>query len=259
VGETSSNFRDTLLELIETSPEPVEHPSPDQWIAYQRGELPAGEETRLQEHLARCRDCFDLAAAAAELAQPDEEPAAGQQVETAALWRLLWSRLDSASRQTRATSAGPRRPPSWRSRLPYALAASLFVALVGLGAWSVHQQSVLDALRAPQPNARIFDFAAGERLSAPASAERIISAPTGPWMLVLHPAEELPAYRLTLRDAATGKTLWSVELRLDEDFALTLQLPEGLRPGRYRLELSDSSGRVLETHRLRVTRPGMGG
>ena len=63
---SSSDFRDTLVELIDTSPEAMDHPTPDQWLAYQRGELSAGEEERLQEHLVRCRDCFDLAAAAAE-------------------------------------------------------------------------------------------------------------------------------------------------------------------------------------------------
>jgi putative zinc finger protein len=265
VGESSSDFRDTLLELIETSPEPMDHPPPDQWIAYHSGELPADEEARLQEHLVRCRDCFDLAEAAAAFAQPDEEPGAGQEVETAALWRLLRPQLDPtpdpALHNVREISAGPRRRPPRRFRLPYALAASFFVALVGLTAWSLRQQSAVEALRAPRPVALILDFAAPERL--PASAERILVASTGPWMLVFHPADEIPVYRLALRDAATGRELWSYELRPDEDLALTLQLPEGLRPGRYRLELSDGSGgragKVLETHLLRVTETGRGG
>jgi len=264
VNERSSDFRDTLLELIDTSPEPMDHPSPDQWIAYHRGELPAGEEERLQEHLARCRDCFDLAEGAAAFAQPDEEPGAGQEVDTAALWRLLRPQLapapDPPPQNVREISAGPRRRPSWGGRLPMALAASFFVATVGLTVWSLRQQSALEALRAPRPDAPIYDFSAGERL--PTSAEKTLSASTGPWMLVFHPADEFPVYRLALRDAATGRELWSCELRPDEDLALTLHLPEGLRPGRYRLELSDGSGgragRVLETHLLRVTEPGRG-
>ena len=268
MGETSSDFRDTLLELIDTSPEPMDHPSPDRWIAYHRGALPADEEEGLQEHLARCRDCFDLAEAAAAFAQPDEEPGAGEEVDTAALWRLLRLQLDPTVdpqagpplQNVREISAGPRRRPSWGGRLPMALAASFFVATVGLTVWSLRQQSALEALRAPRPNAPIFDFSAGERL--PTSAERTLSASTGPWMLVFHPADEIPVYRLALREAATGRELWSCELRPDEDLALTLQLPEGLRPGRYRLELSDGSGgragKVLETHLLRVTEPGRG-
>lgn len=259
--ESSSDFRDTLLELIDTSPEPMDHPSSDRWLAYHRGELPDDEEARLQEHLVRCRDCFDLAEAAAAFAQPDEEPGAGQEGETAALWRLLRPRLDPPPQNVREISAGPRRRPSWGSRLPTTLAATFFVAMVGLAAWNLRQQSALEALRAPKPNAPIVDFSAGERLSTlPGSAEKTLSASTG--MLVFHPADELPVYRLALHNAATDRELGSYELWPDEDLALTLQLPEGLRPGRYRLELSDGSGgragRILETHLLRVTEPGEG-
>jgi Putative zinc-finger len=261
VEESSSDFRGTLLELIDASPEPMDHPSPDQWIAYQRGELPADEEARLQEHLVRCRDCFDLAGAAAELARPDEEPDAGQEVETAALWRLLRPQLDPPAgpppsqnvREIGDMAAGSRGPSRW-FRLPTALAATFFVALVGMTAWNLQQRSALEALRAPQPNAPIFEIAAGER--GPAGQE--LTVPAGPRMLVLHPAEELPAYRLVIHDAATGRELSSHELRLNRDLALTLYLPEGLPPGRYRMELSDGAGKVLETRLLRVTEPGRG-
>ena len=212
---SASDFRDTLLELIDESPEPVGHPSADRWLAYQRGELPANEEARLQEHLVRCRDRFDLAEGAAAFAAPDMAP--------------------------EEIAAGPRRRPPRRFSLPTALAASFFVALVGLSVWSLHQRSLLEALRAPRPDVRFLELAGGER-STPAAAEKILVTSTGPWVLVFHPADELPVYRLTLRDAVTGEALGSYELRPDQDLALTLQLPEGLRPGRYRLELADGSG-----------------
>jgi hypothetical protein len=256
---SSSDFRDTLVELIDTSPEPMDHPSPDAWLAYQRGELPAGEEERLQEHLVRCRECFDLAGAAAAFAQSPEEPGADQEVETAALWRLLRPQLGPPPPKVREISAGPRRS-SWRFRLPMTLAASFFVMLVGLTAWNLSLHSANEALRAPKPNLLISEFSAGERAAKPLSFTETLSARTG--LLVLHPSEELPIYRLTLRDAATGKPLWSYELRPDKNLALTLQLPEGLRPGDYRLELADGTGggggKVLETHRLRVTETGRG-
>jgi hypothetical protein len=260
VGESSSDFRGTLLELIDASPEPMDHPSPDQWIAYHRGELPAEEEARLQEHLVRCRDCFDLAEGAAAFAQPDEEPGTGQEVETAALWRLLRPQLDPSRdpslQNVREISAGPRGRPAWKFRLPSTLAAVFFVALVGLSAWNLH-------LRAPQPNVFIVELSAGERLPTfLGTPEKTVSASTGPWMLVLHPADELPVYRLTLRDAATGRELGSYEERLNANLALTLHLPDGLHPGRYRLELSDGSGgrkgRMLETHLLEVTEASRG-
>lgn len=245
-----SDFRDTLLELIDMSPEPVDHPSPDQWIAYHRGELSADEEARLQEHLVRCRDCFDLAEGAAAFAQPDEATGAGQEVDTAALWRLLRPQLGPFPDNVREISAGPRRP-SRGVRLLSTLAASLVVALGGMTAWNIRQQNALEALRMPRP-VPIFDIAAGERLTG-----QELTMPAGPRMFVFHPDEELPVYRLVIRDAVTGRELSSTELRPDEDLALTLYLPEGLRPGLYRLELADGSGgragKVLEAHRLRVT------
>ncbi len=78
-------------------------------------------------------------------------------------------------------------------------------------------------------------------------------------MLVVHPPKELPAYWLTLRDAANGRELWSYALQPDEDLALTILLPEGLRPGRYRLEIADGAGReVLETRPFRVVESSRG-
>lgn len=254
--ESSSDFRDTLLELIDTSPAPMDHPSPDQWIAYHRGELAAEEEDRFQEHLVRCRDCFDLAGAAAAFAQPDEEPGAGEEAETAALWRLLRPQLNPPPQNVREISAGLRRRPSRGFHLPSTLAALFFVALVGMTAWNLQQRSALEALRAPRANAPILDLSVGERIPG-----QDPTVPAGPRMLVFYPAPELAAYRLVIRDAATGGELSTHELRPDEDFALTLYLPD-LRPGRYRLELSDGSGgragKVFETHLLRVTEPGRG-
>ncbi len=247
----SSDFRDSLLELIDTSPEPGEHPSADQWLAYHRGELPAHEEARLQEHLVRCRDCFDLAEAAAAFAQPDEETGTGQEVETAALWRLLRPRLEPPRQNVREIAAGPRQRRSWGARVPYALAASFFVALVGLTALNLQQDGELKALRAPRANVPTLEIAAGERTLPLAGQE--LSMPAGSRRLVFHPGEDLPAYRLVIREAATGRELSSHELLPDRDLAFDLYLPEGLPPGRYRLELLDGVGKVRETHLLRVT------
>jgi Putative zinc-finger len=277
MGETSSDFRDSLLELVDaTRPEPADHPSPEQWIAYHRGELAPGEEARLQEHLVRCRDCFDLAQAADAFAGPEEEPGAGEALAAAALWRELRPRLGppsgpppgdrldgSPGGQVRAISDRP--PPrsansaegayvGWRLRPSYRLAASL-LALAGMTAWSLYLQSRVAELRAPRPDVPIVEFAGGERL--PGLEAVTLAAGSAPWTLVFHPAEERPVYRLAVRDSATGRELLAEELRPDADFALRLHLPEGLPAGRYRLELADGSGRgagnVPETFLLRVT------
>ena len=191
MGERSSDFRDTLLELIDTSPEPEGHPSRTSGSPIIAASFPDGEEARLQEHLARCRDCFDLEQAAAAFAHPDEEPNAGQAVESAALWRLLRPQLDPRNdpppQNVRNISDGPRRP-SRRFPLPMKLAASFFVALVGMIAWNQQLRSERNALRTPVANAPIFEIAAAER----ATDERELTMPAGTRMLVLHPSEEAP-------------------------------------------------------------------
>jgi putative zinc finger protein len=259
VAENPSDFRATLAELVATDPEPADHPSPDRWLAYQRGELTVEEEAVLEEHLVRCRDCFDLAQAADAFARPEEAEIGagaerGQELAATALWRLLRPRL-FGEREIPARAPGPAR---W-FRLP--LAASLLVALLGMTVWNLEQRSVIEALRAPRPNALIVDFAAVERLAAP--GEKTLTAGSGPWTLVFHSSAELPAYRLAIRDAATGRELSSHLLRPDDNLALTLALPEGLPPGRYRLELSGgsggSAGKVIEQSFLRVLPAGRGG
>ena len=49
-----------------------------------------------------------------------------------------------------------------------------------------------------------------------------------------------------------------MELRPDADSALRLHLPEGLPAGRYRLDLADGAGNVLEPFLLHVTEEGGG-
>jgi hypothetical protein len=253
MDDRSSDFRDALVELIEGSPSPAEHPSPERWIDYHRGRLSPDEEELLQEHLARCRDCFDLAAGAAEFAGPGEDTGAGQDVETTALWRLLRPQLDpppAPPDNVRSISTAAPRPPSRASRLPTTLAATFFVALVGMTAWILQLQSERAALLAPVANVATLEIAGGDRAAGPEP-----SIPTGPRRLVFHPAEDLPAWRLSIRDAATGREVVSEKLLPDQNLAFNLYLPQGLPPGRYRLDLLDGAGKVRETHPLRVT-PG---
>jgi len=251
VSENPADFREALSELIELAgPEPADHPSGERWIAYQRGELPAEEEARLAEHLVHCRDCFDLVQAADALFGEKSADEESEKLASAAVWRLLGPEL---SGKTKAPVVRARRP-GWRFRLPYALAAAL-VALLGMTAWNLEQRSALQALRAPRANVPIYDFSGGERLSEPVEK----TARPGPSVLVFHPTEERKVYRLAVRDAGTRRELSSHDLRPNADFALTFDLPEGLPPGRYQLELAEDSGRVLETYLLRVDATAPGG
>ena len=223
MADRPTEFRDALIALVDASPEPMDHPTAEQWIAYHRGALPAGEEARLQEHLARCRDCFDLAAAAAELARPPAAPTPGEEAETAALWRLLRPQLGPPPPGNVREIATGRRWPSRPFRLLPALAAAMFVALAGMTVWNLRLQGGLDRLRAPQPDVAVFAFFGGERLAAPAAAARSWTPAGRSLDAVFHPAAaELPAYWLSDPTSRDRRELWSYALRPDEDLAFTL-------------------------------------
>jgi len=250
MSETPNDFRRALSELVETTyPEPSAHPSAERWLAYRRGELAADEEARLEEHLVRCRDCFDLAQAAADFAGE----ASGEEEEGSAAARGLWRLVRQSLAETGAGAAPAARAPrlTRRRRAPYLLAAVLAMALVGSASWHVVEQREIAALRTPRPDAPIVEVVGGER-----SAPETTVAADGPWMLFLQPLTVLPVYRLAIRDAASGRLVGSYELKPDADQALTLAVPAGgLPPGRYKLELTGEGG----FRSLRVMEAGGGG
>jgi hypothetical protein len=245
----------------ETYPEPSGHPATARWEAYLRREIAADEAELLEEHLVRCRDCFDLVQAIDafdEQAGPedgDRESRAGAEVAAAALSRLVLQQVREASLAPSEPLPFPRAPHPRRTRssgAPLALAAGLALAVLGLYARSLRQEVV--RLSAPQANAQIVYLTSGERAAASPALESI--ARPAPLTLVLHPAKELPAYRLRVLEAAGGaERLVLHDLQPDEDVALTGYLPQGLPTGRYRLELrpeGEPSGPPLEEWLLRI-------
>jgi hypothetical protein len=263
VADDPSAFRDAFDRWVEaTYPAPADHPPAERWAAFLDGQLPAAEVERCEDHLVRCRDCCDLVTAVDAFREPEaplapEGPLApdrGDEIAAAALLRLVRQRIRESPEGLAAPGATwPRALTSLR--LPYALAAALFAALVGMIVWNLHQSNALARSRAPQADAQIADLAPPARAASP--AERELPARTGPITLVLHPTVELPAYRLIVRDAASGRARFPpIVLRPDADGALTFLLPEGLPPGRYRLELLAGSGpggnRQVDAFPLRV-------
>jgi len=262
--EIPTELRDAVTRLVEeTYPEPAGHPETERWEAYLRGELAADEEGLLAEHLVRCRDCFDLVqaidafAAGAAPEGSEREPEPGAEVAAAALSRLVLQLVGEAPAAPAAQLPPLRAPTSARFRSSVttrALAAVLALAVVGLAGWNLRQRDALARLSAPQVNAQIVDLLAGERALADPGGEP--AARPGPLTLVLHPAGELPAYRLRVREAASGTVRLDLHgLRPDAHLALTLHLPHGLPPGRYYLELrpeGEASSPPLEEYLLQV-------
>jgi len=263
VGESASEFREAVRELVETTyPEPADHPAEERWIAYRKGELPAAEAALLEEHLVRCRDCFDLVQMADALLAPEEDEAEEESDAraVAAVGRLLRAEPDA----TREARKPARRASTTGFYVPYALAASFLIAFLGLGAWNLERGKALKMALAPRPDAPIYDFVSGERLSEGVKTEeRTVTAVSGPCTLVFHLGNKLPLYRLSFRDASTDRELWAYPLQRKDDIgAYIVTLPGGLAPGRYRLEFFDgapgASERVLEQQILNVVvaRPG---
>jgi hypothetical protein len=247
------DFADSLVLLMAQEPnEPASHPDTERWLAYRRGELPEEEVDDLHEHLAGCLECSELILAADAFAEsPEEEdaetaPPAQEAWAAAAAWRLLAPQLDGldAGGGSRVPADGRQAsrpaPPHWRR----AVAASLTAAVVGLGAWSIHQQRRLAELTRPQANPHSVYLAPQER----AEPQRLVTEAGEPLMLILYPeapsAGESYQVELIELSGARERTLESMAgLVPDEDSALSLYLPAGLPAGRYRVDLTKAAGR----------------
>lgn len=261
MNEPSSSRPEDLAALIEEiHGQPGEHPDVERWLAYHRGELPPEDEEALREHVVVCRECFDLVQAVAAFdADPEVHadaatPGSGEvrASSTEASWRRLQERLVETDRAdttettdttqrtppSRETPSGSRRPrPRWL--LP--LAASLLVALMGLAGWSLHLQWTLWELQRPKANPVPVFLGAVER----AQEETTVVSRPGPWTLVvdtpLRPGAGPVFYRLELVELSNDgerQLHRARNLALDESSNLTWLLPEGLPPGRYRIDLS---------------------
>jgi len=155
--------RDTLKAALKALAEKYQprlgaHATIEELIAYHSGEVSAEEKKRLQEHLVWCQECLELLldwAAWIEAGQEKAPPVS--EAEVAAAWQSLLARIQrwdaevAAAGQTRETPIPAEEkiglPPSaWRQRLgrlftpagiPYAVAASLLILSLALGAWNV--------------------------------------------------------------------------------------------------------------------------
>jgi len=251
--EIPSELRAEVLRLVEeTYPRPGDHPEAERWSAYRRGRLAEEEVRLLEEHLVRCRDCFDLLQAIDafdEGAESEDAAEPGAEVAATALSRLVLQ-------QAREAPAAPAsRPWGRRSRLrrtvsSYLASAAVFaLAALGAVAWRQHQD--LTRLRAPQANPQIVYLGGGER-----AASRPNTALPGPLTLVLLLSEDRPAYDLVIREAVDGRAKVALSnVRPNRDLALSLSLPVGLPPGSYRIELrapAHAEGPPIEEFPLRI-------
>ncbi|HEX4953395.1 MAG TPA: zf-HC2 domain-containing protein [Thermoanaerobaculia bacterium] len=254
----------------------AEHPEPAELVAFLDGALPAARLAEVEEHLTVCPEC---AAATLDLAEVGEEPPSEREVALA--WRGLRGRLADEGlvepvarpgilkpRPPEAPSGPPastsvrRRPAPWVG----SLAASLLVAVVGLGGWLLRERRAVEELSRPQVNAPVFDLLAGT-LRAEGEEPPTLELEPGQerftLLLAVPRLDPREGWRLELVDAA-GRGLFSgTEARPDAYGSFTLTLAaRRLADGEYRLRLwgrGAGGEEMLEEEAFRLVRKGESG
>jgi hypothetical protein len=238
------------------------HPVPDELVAYRAGELPAGEQRRVEDHLVACSDCLALLLDLERLADPESGGEASlTAAERAAAWQSLRARLGveapwpaapwpAADGRPAASGFPPPRARALRFASPrtaYALAASLAVAALALSIWNFDLRRTVAALSRPQPNAPVIDLlpASGVRGGAEEIPRVEVAAPDRLLTLVLSPtgAPDYAGYAAEIV-ASGGRTVWRDE-RLEENphgsFTLIVA-GRFLPPGDIRIRLFGGEG-----------------
>jgi hypothetical protein len=244
-----------------------QHPTPETLIAYHARDLPGAEEEELRDHLVLCPECAELLldlVSFAEFSPPDETAAlANSDVEAA------WQKVQPQVADSRIPVVRPIREKHReaagdfvsRRRLQqaYAIAATLFLGVVGLSVWGISLNSRLQEKLAPQSDVPVVHLVPeGEGSRGP---EDIKPIPAARSVVVLEllgrpPKEE---YGVELLDKAK-RSLWiSAPLhRFAEDDVVTFGLPSDLPPGDYQAQLFavEKSGReILTTYKISIAPP----
>ncbi|HEX9670654.1 MAG TPA: zf-HC2 domain-containing protein [Thermoanaerobaculia bacterium] len=221
-----------------------EHPGAERLMAYAEDALDTAGAERLRDHLALCRECsrrvLELRAFPGHTT-PDVPALSAAEVERE--WQRLWRRVGH-ERGGLPTVRRRRVAATWA---PWALAASLSIATLGLLAWGTSlDRRLADQLR-PRGDAVLL-----EHLPTPGSRapDQAVSRAGAPLVVVT----DAPVPRDTTRfvwevvPAAEGAAvLWRGPAERSSDGLFVLQLPGGfLAPGRYRLQLYGTEPRFRQ-------------
>jgi anti-sigma factor RsiW len=254
VSDGERDLRTGIRDLAAALERGVEdHPAPAELLDFVAGDLPEAERRRIEEHLALCRDC---ARTALELAEsPGVEPVGEllTRQEVAAEWERFRGALAAARPARHATT----------HRVPWALAASLLAAVIGLAVWNARLRQEARVLGEPRADVAVVDLVPEETVARAGGAEEEVRPPA--WadrlVLILNLAEPVAAteFRIEIM-TADGRTAWSARgVRRSEDGTFAVEVPRRfLPPGAYRIRLSGLRGAATEPvaeYALRIT-PG---
>jgi hypothetical protein len=232
---------------------PGEHATPDALVAYHAGELPADEQEKLQDHLALCAECAGLLQDLVSF----EEHAPPQQPLTDAAVEAAWQKVRSRLEPTGVVVQFPRS----RLRQVYALAASLFLCVVGLTVWGLSLQRQLAESAKPRTDVD-FQYLAPEG-EGTRGAEKPSAVQPGKSIAVLQliNVEKQPEYELDLVDGG-GRTVWTSPPLHEQaaDEVLTVEVSRGWASGVYRgllfgLDHGSRTPRPVATYRIEIAGP----
>jgi hypothetical protein len=249
------NLKPTLQALLDRDRQELDdHPTPEELIDYHDGKLAAADEEKLRDHLALCHDCADLLldlVSFASFTPPDQTPAlADSEVETA--WQKFQPRLaegrESKAKELEKAEAPPvlapvrelrrdsgiRRPPehdggyqvvNWQRKLrvAYAIAATLFIGIVGLSVWGVALSKRVSRSLEPKPNT-LLDLYTDQETTRGEPETSTVPAETSNFSLILHLNPEWrfdhyeaeirftdpPGQTVTVRDLADQEGICSI-------------------------------------------------
>lgn len=234
--------------------ENADHPSPDELLAYQAGDLDDAAAVRLREHLAWCSECastvLDLASWPDVELEETESHLVRTEAEEAADWQAIRSKIGA---KTAPLS------PIQRSRfgLVHALAAALLAAVIGLS-FQVARLSP-PTLPSPQKNVFLVDL---EPVGSAATRDTVngLEIPQGMEALTVLLLQDrvttFADYRVELREEG-GEVLWGENglVSLPEG-GFTLSLPLASLPSAiveiHLFGIQDGKEELLSTYRTRI-------
>lgn len=236
------------------------HPDPDALAAYQAGELSPEEESRMQDHLAACRECAALLLDLEGLSDPSFGAGSGS-ADQEAVWQRLRETAITQQEGTASAAVVPfrRRTLSTSPRWLQALAAALLLATLGLSQWVVSLRQMIQEQRRPQittPLPLSSHAVRGEERDRPI---RTIHARDSVLLSsILIPLwSRSTRYRVVIA-RSSGSEVWSVAGLAPDRRGLLAPIvlpPHALSPGDYRIRVLGEGGEPIEEQPLRVESP----
>jgi len=216
----------------------TDHPTPNELVDYHAGDLTPEERERIQDHLTLCPACVQALLHLdtfpdPQALRPDEQ--------------ISDDRITGEWERFRERTGESRRPPPRHiprpALVPWALAACLLVAVLGLTVELGRLRLQVDTLSQPRPGVEIVTlFSRGENVERSGGGPEAI-APS-PWadrlvLLLDAPAiRQFPSYEAAIL-AEGGSEIWrGGGLNRSPEGTLALEVPRRLLPaGAYRIHL----------------------